>query len=162
MEGFSGCWIWRVVGALEGVPGLQWAPYQPHTSRIYPTPGNERPAPSDMHQRRVLPKDGGLLDLELSEDPHLLDSVHGVCTVHHCTGTIGSCQKTQLVAKIKNEILQYQSRKRLCHLHTPKKRILTPKERMANLEHSLCQRGPSMQERATTTLDGRFELTLLV
>ena len=68
---------------LEGAPGLPWAPYQPYTSRIYPTPGNERPAPSDMHQRRVLSKDGGLLDLELSEDPHLLDFVHGV---YYCMG----------------------------------------------------------------------------
>ena len=67
---------------LEGAPGLPWAPYQPYTSRRYPTPGNERPGSSDMHQRSVLPKDGGLLDLELSEDPHLLDVVHGVC---YCT-----------------------------------------------------------------------------
>ena len=67
---------------LEGAPGLPWAPYQPYTSRRCPTPGNERPGSSDMHQRSVLPKDGGLLDLELSEDPHLLDLVHGVC---YCT-----------------------------------------------------------------------------
>jgi hypothetical protein len=61
--GFGG---WLV---LEGVPGLHWAPYQPYTSRTYPIPRNERPAPSSMYQRRVLLKDGGLLDLKLSEDP---------------------------------------------------------------------------------------------
>ena len=57
--------------AIKGGPGLPWAPYQPYTSRIYPTPGNERPVPSNMRQLRVVPKDRGLLDLELSKDPHL-------------------------------------------------------------------------------------------
>ena len=81
--GFGG---WLV---LEGAPGLPWAPYQPYTSGRYPTPGNEWPGSSDMHQRSVLPKDGGLLDLKLTEDPHLLDLVHGVC---YCTSAHGFFQ----------------------------------------------------------------------
>ena len=78
---------------LEGVPGLHWAPYQPYTSRTYPIPRNERPAPSSMYQRRVLLKDGGLLDLKLSEDPHLLDSVHGV---YYCIGVLVLYQQPRI------------------------------------------------------------------
>ena len=33
----------------------------------------------------------------------------------------------------------------LCRLYTPDRRILKPKERMIELAHSWCQRGPSMR-----------------